>query len=320
MGSKRLVRPPRLARGQRVALVAPAGPLLDRDDLHRAEALCRALDYVPVLAPHAGGRHGYLAGTDDDRLADLNQAIADPSIDAIWCIRGGYGVTRILDRVAFQPLRDRPKAIVGYSDITALLLAAVRHAGLVTFHGPTARAPMPAFSRFHFERVLAGAAPAGRLGRLPEPAGVLVPKENRILTIRPGVAEGPLMGGNLSLLQCLVGTPHWPGLDGAILFLEDVGEDLYRVDRMLAHLRAAGVLAGLAGVAVGRFTQLQRHMSDGALGFDEVLTTYFEPLGVPVAFGFPVGHIDDQWTLPLGVRARLDAGAGELELLEAAVG
>jgi muramoyltetrapeptide carboxypeptidase len=320
MGSKRLVRPPRLARGQRVALVAPAGPLLDRDDLHRAEALCRALDYVPVLAPHAGGRHGYLAGTDDDRLADLNQAIADPSIDAIWCIRGGYGVTRILDRVAFQPLRDRPKAIVGYSDITALLLAAVRHAGLVTFHGPTARAPMPAFSRFHFERVLAGGEPPGRLGRLPEPAGVLVPKENRILTIRPGVAEGPLMGGNLSLLQCLVGTPHWPGLDGAILFLEDVGEDLYRVDRMLAHLRAAGVLAGLAGVAVGRFTQLQRHMSDGALGFDEVLTTYFEPLGVPVAFGFPVGHIDDQWTLPLGVRARLDAGAGELELLEAAVG
>ena len=254
-----------------------------------------------------------------DRLADLNQAIADPSIDAIWCIRGGYGVTRILDRVAFQPLRDRPKAIVGYSDITALLLAAVRHAGLVTFHGPTARAPMPVFSRFHFERVLAGAEPAGRLGRLPEPAGVLVPKENRILTLRPGVAEGPLMGGNLSLLQCLVGTPHWPGLDGAILFLEDVGEDLYRVDRMLAHLRAAGVLAGLAGVAVGRFTQLQRHMSDGAFGFDEVLATYFEPLGVPVAFGFPVGHIDDQWTLPLGVRARLDAGAGELELLEAAV-
>lgn len=319
MRSKRLVRPPRLARGHRVALVAPAGPLLDRDDLHRAEALCRALDYVPALAPHAAGRHGYLAGTDEHRLADLNQAIADPTIDAIWCIRGGYGVTRILDRVAFQPLRDRPKIIVGYSDITALLLAATRHAGLVTFHGPTARAPMPAFSRWHFERVLASAEPAGRLGRLPEPAGVLVPRENRILTIRPGVVEGPLMGGNLSLLQCLVGTPHWPDLDGAILFLEDVGEDLYRVDRMLAHLRAAGVLAGLAGVAVGRFTQLQRHMSDGAFGYDEVLATYFEPLGIPVAFGFPVGHIDDQWTLPLGVRARLDAGTGELELLEAAV-
>jgi muramoyltetrapeptide carboxypeptidase len=319
MRSKQPVRPPRLARGSRIALVAPAGPLLDRDDLQRAEALCRALDYVPVMGAHAGGRHGYLAGTDDDRLADLNGAIADPTIAAIWCIRGGYGITRILDRVEFEPLRSRPKIILGYSDITALLLAAVCHAGLVTFHGPTARAPMPAFSRWHFERVLATAEPAGRLGRLPDPAGVLVPRDNRILAIRPGLAEGPLLGGNLSLLQCLVGTAHLPDLDGAILFLEDVGEDLYRVDRMLAHLRAAGLLARLAGVAVGRFTQLQRHMSDGALGFDEVLATYFEPLGVPVAYGFPVGHIDDQWTLPLGVRARLDAAAGELELLEAAV-
>jgi muramoyltetrapeptide carboxypeptidase len=319
MRSKQPVRPPRLARGSRVALVAPAGPLLDRDDLQRAEALCRALDYVPVMGSHAGARHGYLAGTDDDRLADLNRAIADPALDAIWCIRGGYGVTRILDRVDFGPLRDRPKIILGYSDITALLLAAVRHAGLVTFHGPTARAPMPAFSRWHFERVLATAEAAGRLGRLPDPAGVLVPKDNRILAIRPGLAEGPLLGGNLSLLQCLVGTEHLPDLDGAILFLEDVGEDLYRVDRMLAHLRAAGVLSRLAGVAVGRFTELKRHMSDGAFGFDEVLATYLEPLGIPVAFGFPIGHIDDQWTLPLGVRARLDAGAGELELLEPAV-
>ena len=319
MRSKQPVRPPRLARGSRVALVAPAGPLLDRDDLQRAEALCRALDYVPVMGSHADGRHGYLAGTDDDRLADLNGAIADATIDAIWCIRGGYGMTRILDRVEFEPLKDRPKIILGYSDITALLLAAFRHAGLITFHGPTARAPMPAFSRWHFERVLATAEPAGRLGRLPDPAGVLVPKENRILPIRPGLAEGPLLGGNLSLLQCLVGTAHLPQLDGAILFLEDVGEDLYRVDRMLAHLRAAGVLGRLAGVAVGRFTELRRHMSDGAFGFDEILATYFEPLGVPVAFGFPIGHIDDQWTLPLGVRARLDAGAGELELLEPAV-
>ena len=319
MRSKQPVRPPRLARGSRVALVAPAGPLLDRDDLQRADALCRALDYVPVMGPHAGARHGYLAGTDDDRLADLNAAIADPTIDAIWCIRGGYGMTRILDRVDFEPLRDRPKIMLGYSDITALLLAAVRHAGLVTFHGPTARAPMPAFSRWHFERVLATAEAAGRLGRLPDPAGVLVPKENRILAIRPGVAEGPLMGGNLSLLQCLVGTAHLPDLDGAILFLEDVGEDLYRVDRMLAHLRASGVLARLAGVAVGRFTELKRHMSDGAFGFDEVLATYLEPLRVPVAFGFPIGHIDDQWTLPLGVRARLAARAGERALIAPAV-
>jgi muramoyltetrapeptide carboxypeptidase len=319
MRSKAPIRPPRLARGSRVALVAPAGPLLERDDLTRAEALCRALGYEPLLGPNTAQRYGYFAGTDEQRLADLNDALRDPDVGAIWCIRGGYGVTRILDQVDFDALARRPRPLIGYSDITAVLNAALHHAGVVTFHAPMARVSMPPFSRWHFERVLASPEPAGRLGRLPAPPDVLVPRDNRITALRPGVAEGPLMGGNLSLIQCLVGTPHLPELDGAILFLEDVGEDLYRVDRMLAHLRMVGVLGRLAGIAVGRFTELNRGMSDGALGFDEVLATYFLPLGIPVAYGFPVGHIDDQWTLPIGVRARLDAGAGELELLEPAV-
>ncbi|HEY7614035.1 MAG TPA: LD-carboxypeptidase [Gemmatimonadales bacterium] len=319
MRSKTPIRPPKLVRGSRVALVAPAGPLLERDDLTRAEALCRALGYEPRLGPNTAQRYGYFAGTDEQRLADLNGALRDPDVDAIWCIRGGYGVTRILDQVDFDALAQRPRALVGYSDITAVLNAAVHHAGVVTFHAPMARAAMPPFSRWHFERVLASPEPAGRLGRLPVPPDVLLPKENRVTALRGGVAEGPLLGGNLSLVQCLVGTPHLPDLEGAILFLEEVGEDLYRVDRMLAHLRTVGILGRLAGIAIGRFTELKRAMSDGALGFDEVLETYFLPLGIPVAYGFPVGHIDDQWTLPLGVRARLDADAGELELLEPAV-
>jgi muramoyltetrapeptide carboxypeptidase len=271
------------------------------------------------MGSHAGNRYGYLAGSDDQRLTDLNAALKDPAIDAVWCLRGGYGATRIIDRVDFEALARRPKPLIGYSDITALLNAAVRLAEVVTFHGPVARASMPAFSRWHFERVLACAEPAGRLGRIPDRPDVLVPNENRIVTLRPGIAEGPLAGGNLSLLQCLIGTPWALELEGAILFLEDVGEDLYRVDRMLAHLRAAGALVGLAGVMVGRFTELKRHTGDGALGFDEVLSSYLLPLGVPVAYGFPVGHIQDQWTLPLGVRARLNAGMGEVEILEAAV-
>jgi muramoyltetrapeptide carboxypeptidase len=314
-----VIRPPRLARGSRVALVAPAGPLLERDDLARAEALCRALGYQPVLGPNTAERHGYFAGTDDQRLADLNDGLRDPEIAAVWCIRGGYGTTRILDRMDFGAIAARPKPVIGYSDITAVLNAITRRTGVVTFHAPMARVSMPAFARWHFERVLASAEPPGRLGRLPDPPDVLLPKENRIASLRGGVAEGPLAGGNLTLLQCLIGTAHFPELDGAILFLEDVGEDLYRVDRMLAHLRMAGALERLAGVAVGRFTELKRAMADGALGFDEVLATYLLPLGIPVAYGFPIGHIDDQWTLPLGVRARLDADAGELELLESAV-
>jgi muramoyltetrapeptide carboxypeptidase len=319
MRSKPLIRPPKLRSGSRIALIAPAGPLLERDDLTRAQDLCRALDYEPVLGKHAYDRLGYLAGSDDDRLADLNWAIQEPSISAIWCIRGGYGVTRILDRVDFAAMARRPKVLLGFSDISALLNAMTATTGVVTFHGPVARASMPAFSRSHFERVLTLAQPAGRLGRLPQPSGVLVPQEHRLVSLRGGAAEGSLAGGNLTLLQCLIGTPWFPDLDGAILFLEDVGEQLYRVDRALAHLRSVGALAHLAGVVVGRFTELDRSGRDGTMGFDQVLATYLEPLGVPVAYGFPIGHIEAQWTLPLGIRARLDADACEVELVDAAV-
>jgi muramoyltetrapeptide carboxypeptidase len=313
------VRPPRLSRGSRVALVAPAGPLLERDDLTRAQELCRALGYEPVLGTNAYSRHGYLAGTDDQRLSDLNGVLQDQRLDAIWCIRGGYGALRLLDRVDYEAMARWPKALVGFSDITALLNAITRITGVVTYHGPVARAPMPPFSRRHFERVLVSGEVPGRLDLLPPPAAVLVPQEHRIVTLVGGTAEGPLAGGNLSLLQCLIGTPYFPDLSRAILFLEDVDEDLYKVDRMLAHLRLVGALEKLAGVAVGRFTELDRASRDGALGFDEVLATYLQPLGIPVAYGFPIGHIDSQWTLPLGIRARLNADAGELELLESAV-
>jgi len=319
MGSKPLVRPPRLARGSRVALVAPAGPLLEQDDIARAEALCRALDYEPVLGAHAGGHFGYFSGTDEERLADLNAALQDPAIDAIWCIRGGYGVTRILDGIDFEALVRRPRPVVGYSDITALLAGVVRRAGMIAFHGPTARAEMPPFTRRHFAKVLTGVEPAGPLEPLPTPGDVLVPRNDRVTVIHGGRAEGVLAGGNLSLLQCLIGTRYFPDLDGAMLVLEDVNEDLYRIDRMLAHLRAVGAFARLRGVLIGRFTGLKRHMDDGSLGVDQVLTHYFGALGIPVLNGLPIGHIDDQWTIPLGVRARVDADAGSVELLEAAV-
>ncbi len=310
---------PRLNTGARIALVAPAGPLLDRDDLQRAIELCRALGHEPVLGAHAARRYGYLAGADDQRVADLNAALADDRVDAVWCIRGGYGVTRILHRVDADALARRPKAVIGFSDITALLNALTRATGVVTFHGPTARQPMTGFSRRHFERVLGSNAPAGRLEQLTPPADVLVPRVPRVATIVRGRAEGRLVGGNLTLLQCLVGTSWQPDLEGALLFLEDVGEDLYRVDRALSHLRLAGLLDRLAGVIVGQFADMKRATADGGLGFDEVLASYFEPIRVPTAMGFPIGHVDDQWTMPIGVRAGLDADAGEVELLGPAV-
>ena len=319
MAGRDLVKPPRLRPGARVALIAPSAVLLERDDLARGVELCRALGFVPVLGRHAGARHGYLAGTDDERLADLNAALGDDTVDAVWCLQGGFGTTRILDRVDFAAIRRRPKPVIGYSDITALVNAIALEAGVIAFHGPFACDPFSAFTRRHFERVLCVAEPPGTGERPVASANVLVPRHGRILALRGGVAEGRLVGGNLTLLQALLGTPFQPDFVGAILFLEDVHEDLYRVDRMLAHLRLAGVLGGLAGVAVGRFTEMKRQTAGGALAFDEVIETYFAPLGIPAAHGFPIGHIEDQWTLPLGVRARLDADAGTLTILDAAV-
>ena len=320
MGSKAAIRPPRLRAGSRVALLAPAGPISERDDLTRAMELCEALGYQPVPGAHVLERYGYLAGSDEARLGDLNAAFRTGSIDAIWCLRGGYGVTRILDRVDMEAFAEHPRPVIGFSDVTALLLGLYQRTGVITFHGPMSRSPLTSFSRGHLERVLSGTSPAGRLGRVEPPAGVLAPRSPRIVTLHRGTAEGQLVGGNLSILLALAGTRHFPPLENALLFLEDVGEDLYRVDRLLAQLRMLGALAKVAGVIVGQFTEMKRGAGDGgALAFDEVLSTYLDPLGVPVAYGFPIGHVDDQWTLPIGARARFDADAGEVEVLEAAV-
>jgi muramoyltetrapeptide carboxypeptidase len=315
----KLVLPPRLKPGARVALVSPSGPLLERDDRLRGAELCLALGYEPLVYPNAGKAYGYLAGTDAERLTDLNAALTAQDIDAVWCLRGGNGMNRIVAEVDFAGFARNPKPVIGYSDITMLLLALWMRTGVVTFHGPIARTPMPNFQRYHFDRVLTSVSPAGPLGKPAPRPQVLVPKDGRIITISPGAARGRLVGGNLTLVQAMLGTAFFPDLNGAILFLEDVDEDVYRVDRMLAHLKMAGKLNGLAGVAIGRFTEMSPGGDGGALGFDEILHTYFAPLGIPVAAGFPFGHIDDQWTLPVGVMAELDADRGELSLLEAAV-
>jgi muramoyltetrapeptide carboxypeptidase len=313
------IRPPRLAPGARVALIAPSGPLLERDDQARAEALCRALGLSPVILPHASRAYGYLAGHDAERLADLNAALTDPQYDAVWCLRGGDGMNRIVADVDFAGFARAPKPVIGFSDITVLLLALWRETGVIAFHGPVAREPMPGLARRTFERVLMHDQPAGPLELPAAPLDVLVPEDGRVVTLVGGRAEGTLLGGNLTLLQSLVGTRFQPDLRGAILFLEDIHEELYRIDRMLAHLRLAGLLDGLAGVAIGHFSDCRRGTPDGALGLDAVLHTYFGTRGIPVVMGLPIGHIAAQWTLPVGVRAALDADAGTLTLLDPAV-
>lgn len=302
-----MIRPPALRPGTRVALVAAAGPLPE-GGVERAMERVASLGWDPVPGDFCRGRHGYLSGTDDERAADLNRALRDPSIGAVWFLRGGYGTMRILDALDWDALARHPKPLIGFSDNTAVHLAAQR-AGVVSFHGPHPHAVhFPEFARDELLRVLT----------VPEAAGALpFPRDGRAETVAGGVAEGPLLGGNLSLLSSTLGTPFALRPEGAILFIEEVGEHPYRLDRLLSHLRLAGVLSAVAGIAVGGITESP--VMESAPSAEEVVRDALGGLGIPVAARFPVGHVDDNWTLPLGVRARLDADAGTLALLEPAV-
>jgi muramoyltetrapeptide carboxypeptidase len=301
------LKPPRLRAGARVALVSPAGPVTEARVAAALEASA-TLQLEPVLGRSARERHGYLAGADEARANDLNVAISDPSIDAIWALRGGYGTMRFLRRLELAPLRERPKAFIGFSDNTALHNAFAR-AGLVSFHGPHAGGPFPALAETCFRRVLFDATPAGTL---PLPSDEPAP-----CTLRGGTAEGELAGGNLSLLAALCGTSITMNARGRIVVLEEVGEATYRMDRSLTQLMLAGALDGAVGLALGRFTERPEAVHD--LRLEDVLGEIGEQLGVPTVMGFPVGHVDANWCLPFGVRARLDADQGELAVLEAAV-
>lgn len=306
-----MIRPAALPSHARVSLVASAGPL-QRDAVDRAVDRVRSWGWEPLLGEHARRRQGYLAGSDEQRAGDLNAALRDPTNDAIWFLRGGYGTMRILDRIDWSPLVDRPRPVIGFSDNTAVHLALQRH-GLISFHGPhPAAGDLPAFAQAGIRRMLTDPAPAGAV---PFPDGA----PPRAQTLVGGVAEGPLVGGNLSLLAATLGTPYAVQAEGAILFLEEVGEPAYRIDRLLSQLRLAGVLREVAGVAVGAISECPVSPGDGLPEPAELLLDRLGELGVPVAFGFPFGHVADNWTLPMGVRARLDADVGSLEILEPAV-
>ena len=225
-------------------------------------------------------------------VRDLAAAIADPSIDGIWCLRGGYGASRLLPTLDLAAIARRPKALIGFSDITALH-AAWGRAGVMSFHGPTARGTLTPFSVQSFMRaVVRGEDSAG------EAAGSV--------TLREGVVTGRLAGGNLALLASLCGTPWAPSFRDAIVVLEDVNEAIYRVDRMLTQLRQSGAFDGCAGLAFGHCTNCDEQADDGARTLESVVGECAEALGVPALLGIPVGHINDQWTLPMGALATLD--------------
>ena len=314
-----LVKPSRLRPGDMVGLIEPAGFTDDAFDLDLVMETVRAMGLVPKPAAHLAQRHGYLAGRDADRAADVNAMFADRQVKAVFAVRGGWGCARILPFLDFATIRANPKLLVGFSDITALHLAFAARAGFTTIHGPNAASGWGKFSWDAFRAVaFDGATPT-----FANPVGAedrLVQRAGRIRTLGKGKAQGRLIGGNLTVLAALMGTPWLPDFTGAILFVEDIGEQPYRIDRMLTQLALGGVLGRLAGVVFGQCTDCgPSGASYGGFTLSEVLQQHLAPLGIPAFQGAPFGHVANQISLPVGVRAEMDADAGTIRLLEPAV-
>lgn len=312
------VKPPRLAQGSTVGLINPAGATFEAVDVEIVRETLEALGLKSIVGDHVLDRYGYLAGTDSDRARDVNRMFQDSSVDAVLAVRGGWGCNRILPLLDYEAIGEHPKPLIGYSDITSLLVAVFARTGLVTFHGPDGISTWNAFTVDWFRRILFD----GEAVLLENPRAKgdnLALTRGRVQTIAPGVARGTLVGGNLSVLSAMMGSSYLPAWERSILFLEDVEEEIYRVDRMLTQLKLAGVLERVRGVIFGQCTRCGPGEGFGSLTLEEVFRDHIAPLGIPAWSGAMIGHIADKFTVPVGVEAEIDASAGTIRLLEPAV-
>ncbi len=293
------IKPPRLKHGQEIGIIAPAGPVT-QSEIQPGIDLLESFGYKVIPSPHLYHREGYVAGDDDTRLGDLHSMFHNENIKAILCARGGYGTLRLLDKINFDLIRLNPKIILGYSDITTLLWAIYKKTGLVTFHGPVVKDLAKKGSRD--SEAFFDLVSSDKLLKLNLAEG---------LALIPGQARGTLLGGNLSLICHLIGTHFMPSLKGVILFIEEKEEPLYRIDRMLTHLRLSGLLENLAGLIAGGFEGCGNTSS-----INQLLLDTLSHVDIPVVSGLPVGHGPENSPLPLGVMAALDTEKMTLSITE----
>jgi muramoyltetrapeptide carboxypeptidase len=299
--------------------VNPSGAVWEPDEIAIVEESLAALGFKTKRGAHLLARRGYFAGEDEQRAADLNAMFADPQVRAIHCVRGGWGGARLLPRLDWAAIARHPKILLGFSDITSLLLSLQAKTGLVTFHGPVGASQWNPFNVGFIKRVLqeGEAVTFANLREIDEDDLTVV--ENRVRTLRPGTARGRLLGGNLTVLSSLVGSGYLPDWEGCILFLEDVEEAPYRIDRMLTQLHLAGILRKARAVIWGHCSDCLPGRGYGSLTVTEVLEDHLLPLQVPVWTGAMIGHIERQFTLPVGLEVEVDATAGTIRMLEPAV-
>lgn len=314
------IKPARLKKGAMVRLVAPASVTYDADTVAIAYEALTAMGLKVSVGDHVLDRFGYFAGEDAARADDINAAFADKDVAAVITLRGGWGAARTLPYLDFDMIANNPKILMGYSDITTLLNAVQGQTGLVTFHGPNGTTKWDSFT-YEAMRSILFDAKAPLMQNRKDPGQGLAVRKNRTQTIQPGIAKGRLVGGNLTLFSGLLGTPWFPDVTGAIVFLEEVGEYIYRCDRMLNQLALAGVFDKAAGIVLGGFTDCGVDPSGGLGTFSlhDIFKQHFAPSAKPTFSGAMFGHISEKRTIPVGTMAQIDADKGTVQMLEPSV-
>lgn len=296
-----------LRKGDTVGLIAPASANTEEQKIRAIKNL-NGLGLKVIPGKTLGLKTGFISGTDEERLHDLHTMYRNPEVDAIWCVRGGYGTTRLLPKINYDLIRDNPKALIGYSDITGLHNAIYTKTGIIGFHGPVGGGDMPDYAVENIEKILFRTSSSTVI----KPSEERESGEDEPFVFQSGRAHGKIMGGNLSLLTAMCGTEYLPDFKDEIVFLEDIGERTYRIDRMLVQLFQATNIADAAGIILGQFTDCKSSSGDQTLM--EVLKMHFEGLSMPVMGGYSIGHIDHQTVMPIGLHAHMDTSDYSVEL------
>jgi muramoyltetrapeptide carboxypeptidase len=311
----RVVKPKKLEKGDMIGIISPASSPDDLSKIERGAAYLEKLGYHVLIGKNTGKYHGYLAGTDIERADDLISMFKNKSVKAIFCTRGGYGTPRLLDKIDYNAIKNNPKIFAGYSDITALQMAIFKKTGLVTFAGPMVASDMSgeidSYAEESFWQILTNNK---------ETRKIVQPDGNKISGLTKGTAKGRIIGGNLAILTSIAGTSYFPDLKEKILFLEEVCEAPYRVDRMLNQLRLLKVFKSVKGVILGAFTECsESNTNKRTLTLGEVMQDYLSGLKIPVVYNFPHGHIKSKITIPYGINVSVNASRSTVEYLESAV-
>lgn len=317
--SSALLLPPRLKEGDTIGIVSPSSAIFETEPYKIAVETFEAMGLKVKLGEFVNSRFGHLAGTDEERAKEFNDMFKDPEVDAVIALRGGSGAARILDKIDYKAIAENPKIFIGYSDITALHLAIFSKTGLVTFHGPLAVSTWNKFSYSIFRDILFDAE-AVVLQNPTDTGDDLTQVNNRIRTITTGTAKGQMLGGNLSVMTGIMGSEFFPTQwENKILYIEDVGEQIYAIDRMMSQLKLGGVLEKISGFVMGKCTDCNPGSGYGSFTLEEVIDHYIKPLNIPAFTGAMFGHISDNSTIPNGIEAEIDAGSGIIKMLMPAV-